>query len=274
MATRGSSIRVRQSLRTKIYAATGLVFFGLAALLCVVLPQAYEHQARDDFGHGVKVATAGFATLVAGRLSDEGATASDVLTDLAPWLESQTGIESAALLDGEGRTLGVWPTGSPLWSEDLVEEGETWNGSSFYSLTAAIPGPSNPGTVVARVAVRASSARLVRTLEGVRWLFFSVFLLGGVAFFGFTKYLTSTILQPLEGIRRAARDLADGELVVRMPESGDEEISELGEFIDQLGDSRRHSRILQPSAAVMKRFAEKAARGESEPKPTEETTED
>jgi HAMP domain-containing protein len=117
-----------------------------------------------------------------------------------------------------------------------VEEGR-----SFFVARAAVPGPE--GTVPT-VFVRTSTDRFVRDLENVRWLFSSIFLLGGAAFFVLAKYLTQTILLPLEDIRRAARNLADGEPDVRVPEIGDDEIAELGGIIRTLGDSRRHSRIL------------------------------
>jgi HAMP domain-containing protein len=108
--------------------------------------------------------------------------------------------------------------------------------------------------------VRTSTDELIHELENVRWLFLSIFLLGGASFFVLARYLQQTVLQPLEDIRRVARNLADGEPEVEMPEFGDDEIAELGAFIRTLGDNRRHSRILRTPKVqeLMRRVAAKA----------------
>jgi hypothetical protein len=89
-----------------------------------------------------------------------------------------------------------------------------------------------------------STRTIVRDMENVRWLFASIFLFTSGVFFILTKYLTRTILHPLEEIGRAAMCLADGEPVVQVPRTGDREIDELGEFISRLGESRRQSRVM------------------------------
>ncbi len=205
-----------------------------------MLPKAYEHQAREDLRDRTLTAATGLVSLVSARTAAASETMAP-LDGLEPWLQSQPDLESALVLTTDGTVIDRWPSDGPAWSDGGIPAGQVQEGRSFY--VASVPAPLAGGELV-HMLVRTSADDLVRDLENVRWLFSSIFLLGGAAFLVLAKYLTQTILEPLENIRRAAQNLADGEPLVNIPEDGDDEIVELGGFIRTLGNNRRHSRIL------------------------------
>lgn len=235
---RGQSVKVQRSLRTRVVAASALAFLGLSAVVCLVLPRAYEAQANSAFQDRVTTTARGVAATLGVQLSPDG-TALDPVTR---WLASDPAFVAVVLVDANGRAIDRWPDSAGSFGA-LPDAGGTSvhvapNGT--VAVQPLRPGdPSSPW-----VAVRYSTVTLVRDFENVRWLFASLFLFTSVVFFILTNYLTRTILQPLEEIGRAAMCLADGEPVVQVPTTGDREIDDLGQFIAKLGESRRQSRVM------------------------------
>ena len=235
---RGSSVKLRRSLRTRVIAASALAFLGLTAMVCLVLPRAYEHEVQEGFNERTRYAARGLAFLLQ-RPDLRVDTAA--LESVSGWLAADPAFEAAAVLDGTGRVLAKWPEGAGNFVEQAPAQAKVVVGST--DVVAFHPtGENGPDPKV--VAVRMSTRTIVRDMENVRWLFASIFLFTSGVFFVLTKYLTRTILHPLEEIGRAAMSLADGEPVVQVPRTGDREIDELGEFISKLGESRRQSRVM------------------------------
>lgn len=242
---RGNSVRVRRSLRTRVIAACALAFLGLAAVVCLVLPAAYEVAARTAFEERAATTARGLASLV--RTSRSG-TEKRVLDSLVSWLVSDPAVTGAAILDGKGGVLARWPESGPEFAGELPTAATVLSTASWF-LGYHPLGELDPAGRT--VVVRLSNAALIHDLENVRWLFSSIFLFTSVVFFVLTRYMTRTILQPIEEIRRAAMGLADGEPAVEIRETGDREIDELGEFITKLGDSRRHSRVMMNPLEIL-----------------------
>ncbi len=235
---RGQSVKVQRSLRTRVLAASALAFLGLSAVVCIVLPRAYEAQALSAYQDRVTTAARGVAAMVGGAAT----TPEAALDPVTRWLASDPTFVAAVLVDANGRAIDRWPASAGSFG-DMPEVGEALVQvvpSGTVAVQPVRPGdPSSPW-----VAIRSSNASLVRDFENVRWLFASLFLFTTVVFFILTNYLTRTILQPLEEIGRAAMSLADGEPVVQVPTTGDREIDDLGQFIAKLGESRRQSRVM------------------------------
>ena len=233
---RGNSVRVQRSLRTRVLAASAVAFLGLSAVVCLVLPRAYEAQELSGFQDRVARQAQGLAALVAYQARYD-ATA---LNGFAGWLVSDPAFAGAALLDAEGTVLARWPESAGTFAPAPAGTGALSTPAGTVSLHPLRNGdPSSPV-----VAVRYSNAGLIRDFENVRWLFASLFLFTSVVFFILTKYLARTILEPLQEIGRAAMSLADGEPIVQVPQTGDREIDNLGQFISKLGESRRQSRVM------------------------------
>lgn len=235
---RGSSIKLQRSLRTRVVAASALAFLGLAAMVCLVLPRAYEHQMLESFSERTENVARGLAFLLRrpGREVDPTA-----LTSVASWLVADPAFQGAVVLDSQGNTLSRWPESASGFDKEVPRSPAV----RFSPMSCIAFHPiDGEGDTVHVVAVRLSTASIVREFENVRWLFASIFLFTSGVFFVLTTYLTRTILHPLEEIRRAAMSLADGEPVVEVPQTGDREIDELGEFISKLGESRRQSRVM------------------------------
>lgn len=242
---RGQSVKVQRSLRTRVLAASALAFLGLSAVVCVVLPRAYEAQAMSAFQDRVTAAAHGVAAMVGGSPAPDG-TALDPVTR---WLASDPAFVAAVLVDANGRAIDRWPDSAGSFG-DLPDGGDARVHVVPSGSVAVQPlrqgDPASPW-----VAIRYSNTSLVRDFENVRWLFASLFLFTTVVFFILTNYLTRTILQPLEEIGRAAMSLADGEPVVQVPTTGDREIDDLGQFIAKLGESRRQSRVMTSPAELL-----------------------
>ena len=242
---RGTTVKVQRSLRTRVLAACALAFLGLAAVVCLVVPRAYEAQRRTQFSDRAERTVRGLAFLLQrpGLAPDPGALAS-----LSGWLVADTDFESAAVLDAEGRVLARFPESArpmPAHVPDVAASvGDGGTTVAFHPLVG-------DGATRYVAAVRLSQHSLVRDFENVRWLFASIFLFTSGVFFILSQYLTKTILSPIEEIGRAAMNLADGEPVVEVPRTGDREIDELGEFISKLGESRRHSRVMSSPMDVI-----------------------
>jgi len=105
------------------------------------------------------------------------------------------------------------------------------------------------------LVVRVSTARLAGDLENAQWFFLSILLFVASVFVVFTRYVSKSIVDPLERIGRAALELADGEPKVEVPRTGDREIDELGELIAQLGSSRRSSRVMSAPRELLRDYA-------------------
>jgi HAMP domain-containing protein len=225
-------------LRTRVVAASALAFLGLAAMVCLVLPRAYEHQMQESFSER----TASLATALAFVLYRPGQEANlEPVAAMSSWLAADPSFQGAAVLDADGRALSKWPESSPGFDGPVPHTAVV-----HFTPTSCIAFHPNSGNgpTLRVVAVRRSTESIVRDFENVRWLFATIFLFTSGVFFILTTYLTRTILHPLEEIRRAAMSLADGEPVVEVPHTGDREIDELGEFISKLGESRRQSRVM------------------------------
>jgi HAMP domain-containing protein len=235
---RGSSVKLRRSLRTRVVAASALAFLGLTAMVCLVLPRAYEHEVQESFNERTRFAARGLSFLLARPdLRVDAAS----LESLSGWLAADPAFEGAAVLDKSGHVLAKWPESAGTFGEPTAGLAKMVVGPT--DAVAFHPCVEN-GADSRVVAVRMSTRSIVRDMENVRWLFASIFLFTCGVFFVLTSYLTRTILQPLEEIGRAAMSLADGEPVVQVPRTGDREIDELGEFISRLGESRRQSRVM------------------------------
>ena len=243
MTTRGSSVRLHRSLKARILASSGIAFFGLALLVAFLLPRVFEGQLRNDLRQRTETSARTVAALLAAsRIEDMASMPGGLLQSHGAWLSSQPDLESALVLDADGNVVGRWPDDCPMWFTGKTADGPAPERSSYFLAMESLVLPD--GNRV-EIAVRASTASLILELESVRWLFASIILLGGAAYFVLTKYLTNTILQPLEDIRHVARSLADGEPSVQFPNLADDEIAELGGFLRTLGDNRRRSRIMQ-----------------------------
>ena len=125
------------------------------------------------------------------------------------------------------------------WSGEIGRDGRLGQDRGHFVAIA----PIGSGAV-GSVAVRASTARVAADLENMRWLFVSIFVVACVSFWVLSRYLVSGIVDPLEEVREAAMRMADGERQVNVPASGDREIDELGRYIDELGQKRRHSTLM------------------------------
>ncbi len=242
---RGQSVKVQRSLRTRVLAASALAFLGLSAVVCVVLPRAYEAQAMSAFQDRVMAAARGVTAMVGGSPVLDGSA----LDPVTRWLASDPAFVAAVLVDPNGRAIDRWPDSAGSFGE-LPDTGDAHVRVVPSGTVAVQPlRPGDPGSPW--LAIRYSSTSLVRDFENVRWLFASLFLFTTVVFFILTNYLTRTILQPLEEIGRAAMSLADGEPVVQVPTTGDREIDDLGQFIAKLGESRRQSRVMTSPAELL-----------------------
>jgi hypothetical protein len=262
---RGSSVKVQRSLRTRVIAACALAFLGLAAVMCLIVPRAYEAQRRDAFIDRAEHMARGLAFLLQrpGQAPDPAA-----LAMFSGWLVAEPDFESAAVQDKAGRIIAQFPETGRTITETSPNAPATvaapMGRVAFHPLVG-------DGTSEYVVAVKLSSQSLVRDFENVRWLFASIFLFTSGVFFILTQYLTRTILSPIEEIGRAAMNLADGEPVVEVPRTGDREIDELGEFISKLGESRRHSRVMtSPMDVILSQSWGQSRRARSEARPAPE----
>jgi hypothetical protein len=242
---RGSSVKLQRSLRTRVVAASALAFLGLAAMVCLVLPRAYEHQVQEGFTDRTRNTARGLAFLL--RRPDALFDASG-LASVGSWLVADPAFEGSAVLDADGTVLAKWPESTPGFDGPVPRTAAARFTPTSCTAFHPIEGTAGELRVV---AVRLSTAAIVRDFENVRWLFASIFLFTSGVFFVLTTYLTRTILHPLEEIGRAAMSLADGEPVVEVPHTGDREIDELGMFISKLGESRRQSRVMASPLDVL-----------------------
>src|SRR5262245_5263576 len=246
---RGSSVKLQRSLRTRVVAASALAFLGLVAMVCLVLPRAYEHQIQEAFSERTSNVATGLAFLLR---SPELQASPAAIASVSSWLVADPAFQGAALLDAAGRQLTKWPESAPRFDGPVPRTALV-----RYTPTSCVafhPVGGQDATLRV-VAVRRSTASIIREFENVRWLFASILLFTSGVFFILTSYLTRTILHPLEEIRRAAMSLADGEPVVEVPHTGDREIDELGEFISKLGESRRQSRVMMSPAELRQALA-------------------
>lgn len=232
----------------RVLAASALAFVGLTAMICMVLPHAYETHAREQFRTTAKSLARGICF----QLQDPMALEEEVsLEGLASWFVAHPALDACLLLDESGAVIDRWPANAPGWSDDVP--GAT-TVETKRNTTAFQPLVEN-GDRARTIAVRLSTDGLIHDLENTRWLFASIFLFTSGVFFVLAKYLTSTILNPLEQIGRAAQNLADGEPVVVVPKTGDREIDELGAFISKLGENRRHSRVMESPLSLLSRHS-------------------
>lgn len=243
-SARGTSIRLQRSLQMRVVAACAMSFLGLVAVICLVMPRAYEAQTREAFA----ARSLSLARTLA-FVADHPSADSPQHQVLHEWLSTEESYRSAAVFDDTGNVVEVWGTGvqlaGPLTMTATVEPSTNYY-TALHPMTAA-----DGRHLVA--AVQLSTEALIRDLENVRWMFAALFLFTSVVFFVLSSYLTRSILTPIVEIGRAAMDLADGEPDVRVPITGDKEIDELGAFLHKLGESRRDSCVMESPIAVLSR---------------------
>lgn len=236
---RGSSVQLRRSLRLRVLAASALAFLGLSGVICLVLPHAYELQARDHLKKRAQNLALGVALMHRGPAALDGNFS---LEEYSGLFVSDPQFASVSIVDAEGNAFAHWPENATTDDLRIARAATTMRMPT--QIIAFHPITEGQGADFRGVVVRMSTRSLQRDLEAVRWLFASIFLFTSGVFFVLTKYLSRTILNPLEQIGRAAMNLADGEPVVNVPKTGDREIDELGAFIAKLGENRRHSRVM------------------------------
>ena len=256
---RGNAVKVQRSLRTRVLAASAIAFLGLSAVVCLVLPRAYEAQELSGFQQRVSDRAQGLAALVIAQDRYDARA----LEGFTGWLASDPVFVGAALLDAGGVVLARWPDSAGAFGPVPAAEGAL---IATPTGTIAFHRLRDDDSASPYVAVRYSNDALIRDFENVRWLFASLFLFTSVVFFILTKYLARTILQPLEQIGRAAMSLADGEPIVQVPQTGDREIDDLGQFIAKLGESRRQSRVMTNPMELL--VARRWGRDRPRPDPT------
>ncbi len=236
---RGSSVQLQRSLRLRVLAASALAFLGLAGVICVVLPHAYEVQAREHLRKRAQSLATGVALMYRGPAGLEDSFSVEEYSGL---FVADPEFQSISIVGDDGKVFARWPDNARTDDLEIPRTASTTRAPQ--QLVAFHPITQEEGGPFRGVVVRMSTRELQRDLENVRWLFASIFLFTSGVFFVLTKYLSRTILNPLEAIGQAAMNLADGEPVVDVPKTGDREIDELGAFISKLGESRRHSRVM------------------------------
>ena len=243
-SARGTSIRLQRSLQMRVVAACAMSFLGLVAVICLVMPRAYEAQTREAFAaRALSLArTLAFVT-------DSPAADSPQHQILQEWLSTEEAYRAAAIFDPEGQVVEQWGTSIQLAAPPTTNA-SVHSSTNYYS--ALHPMTDSDGRHLA-AAVQLSTEALIRDLENVRWMFAALFLFTSVVFFVLSSYLTRSILTPIVEIGRAAMDLADGEPDVQVPVTGDKEIDELGAFLHKLGESRRDSCVMESPIAVLSR---------------------
>lgn len=237
-AVRGTSVRLRRSLRTRVIAACAMFLVGLASVVCFVLPRAFETVARD----GLRERARSLAAATAFQLSRTGDAG---IEDVGRWLATENDFESVAILDDAGAARIQWPPDAAGW-EDPVDRAVHYSESVDHFLALAPLDAAERGGVV---AVRMSTVRLHGELASVVGLFASFVLMAGAGIFILARYLVQTVLAPLEGIQIAAERVADGEAWVTVPSSGNPDIDELGGLIAELGDGERPTRTASAPAS-------------------------
>lgn len=224
-AARGSSVRLRRSVRTRVIAACTVAFATFSVLLCLVVPRSFRVFASESLRERTR-SMARNAALHVRRTGGES------LAYAGRVLEVELDFESLAILDAEGRVLTVWPTGARGW-QSTVERAEPLTESRDHFLaTTPIGGRWNEW-----IAVRTSTARLRQDIGSVTALLFALLLSTGAALFALAGYLLRAVLEPLDEIRLVARHLADRDLSARP--AGDSEVDELGGLISRLSDGVR-----------------------------------
>ncbi len=213
-------------------------------MVCLVLPTAYEIHARSLLVDRAQSLAQGAAVVFSDPDRDIDTSGFD---DISVFLGSDSTFEVIAIVDESGTVLARWPEKASSLGATVVPTDGPRRNLTFAPGTQAISNADPPRSV----HVRLSTRELVLDLENVRWLFASIFLFTSVVFFVLTTYLSRSILNPLQEIGRAARNLADGEPVVTVPVTGDREIDELGSFISKLGENRRRSRVMMSPMAVL-----------------------
>jgi methyl-accepting chemotaxis protein len=202
---------------------------GLTAVSAITLHQVFENQAVDQLNERARILAQGAAAFLSSRDTAEGA---DRLAELLAWLESDPDFESIRLLGENGNVLfasrGAAPSAPHAAGASHLD--------SFVAAARAMRGTS---TLQAEVAL--SSVRLARDLENIRWLSMSIALLAGAMFAALSIYLTRGFVLPLEQIRRAAHRIANGELNVRVPVSGDWELDQFAHDFQSLAERRTAS---------------------------------
>jgi len=260
-SSRGATLKMRRSLRTRVVAACTLAFLGLGAMTCLVLPQAYEFQGRQGLREHTEVLAKGTAFLIQqDRFRPDGLG----IASVSGWLDGDPDFESAVLLDEAGQLIDWWPDMSSGWDVDPPIRATTTMGKGHFSSVVPVSGMNGP---VEAVGIRTSTERLHTDIQNVRWLFASIFLFICGVFWILTTYLTRGIITPLEEIRQAAMDLADGEPIVDVPQTGDQEIDELGRYIASLGSQRRASTVMQQPHELLRQSARKKAREQAPASP-------
>jgi hypothetical protein len=200
-----------------------------------VLPQVFQHQAREDLRERTRLlAEAAAQTLTASRTAPREPELD--LRRIADHFTSSPDFLGVAAFDGDGRIIHQWPAAGPPWPAAVTPDGplqEMRNQTVSFTRLAEPIGP------IAMIGVRTSTTRLQTDLLNLNWLFVSIFLFAGAIFMALAVYLTRAVVHPLEELRLAARRMADGEAGVRLPVSGDRELDELAGVISTLAGPDR-----------------------------------
>lgn len=237
------------TLRVRILVASALALLGLTSVVGATLHQVFEFQAREDLRTRTRLLAEGASTAVARAVTaptNETAAIEVALRAeffaMNAWLESDPDFESIHVLDDAGRRLlsfpdRGFPTDSSAERRLLPPPGETKLVERSDGFLAIVP-LAEPAGRARAIEVRCSTKRLQADLEGIRWLFASIFLMAGAVYSALALYLTRGIVHPLDEIRRAGLRMMSGETNVRIPTSGDREIDDIAHFLHSLAERR------------------------------------
>jgi hypothetical protein len=206
-------------VRTRVIAACTVAFVTFSVLLSFVLPRSFRAFAVEDLRERTRSMAASAA------LHSHGSGV-ESLADVALALEGELDFESLARLDAEGRAIAVWPTGARGWDAPVRRAEQLEENRDHFLAIAPIGGREAEW-----IAVRTSTARLRQDLASVTALLLALLLSIGSALLALAVYLLRAVLGPLEEIRLAALQLADG--------GGEAEVDELGALISELSDDAR-----------------------------------
>jgi HAMP domain-containing protein len=213
------------SLRVRLLLASGAALVGLAAVAGITVHQVFYNQAREHLRGRAGVLAQGAAAFLSIPDSGDGA---DRLTALIAWLKLDPDFESIRLLGDRGNVLFSFSNAAAQSSTPEIEP-----------FSAAAQATRHQGPLEVQLAL--SPARLARDLENIRWLSAAMALLAGALFATLSAYLTREVVLPLEGMRRAAHRILNGEPNVRIPVSGDLELDEVAHFFQALAERRAGS---------------------------------
>lgn len=184
-------------------------------------------------------------------------------------MRSLPALEALALLGPRGRPLLVHPTGTrlPAVAEDVLARGgrqgfRPVNGGEVLEIVLPAQAVAGPPVwlqlLVSDAPVRSRAAALRRAYAG------SLALLLALAA-GLASRMAHRILRPLESLKAAALAVRDGDLSMRAPEAGGEELSEVARAFNAMAGQLEAGRLelVARHAALEKAYGElQALQGE------------